>query len=417
MAMGETGTRSETTFRDYLSKAYFDGLDGVRALCALGVITVHVTGHEAFGWLSGHLGVEVFFVLSGFLITTLSLREERARKEVSLKAFYIRRACRILPPYYVTLGVYCLLVFSGRWGQGPEKAGFFYSLASFLFYYQDIQAIKDGWTHPTHFGHSWSLAYEEKFYLLWPLLGFVILRGKPAFRFVVTTTLMVGLALAGRFAQLAGVSSSDSYLVVRIVSPYVNLLQGCILALLLDDEVSFNRLRIVAGMRGAVVTFLVFLVLWLGFPMFAPLLPEHNFVFGLGTVALLASIVIGRSPILPLLSLAPLSWIGRLSYGVYLVHPIGVSFVQKLTKPVSGDVPVVVFSYALCCVASIAIAYVMNATVERPLIRLGRTWSRRVLESVDAATSRARHFSIDGPAGSLPACVPIESDRAQGFAT
>src|SRR4051794_21766193 len=96
----------------YLGRRYFPELDGVRGLCALAVITFHMQGFEKvlWKWLGGSVGVTVFFVLSGYLITALCLREEDQRGRVSLAAFYVRRSCRIFPLYYLVLVLYAVLV-------------------------------------------------------------------------------------------------------------------------------------------------------------------------------------------------------------------------------------------------------------------------------------------------------------------
>src|SRR5262245_38320588 len=98
-----------TTYQEFRELTRFPALDGVRAIAVLMVITVHSGFHSDFwlwGLVDGSMGVPIFFVLSGYLITTLCLREEADRGSVSLKAFYIRRALRLLPAYYLTLILY-----------------------------------------------------------------------------------------------------------------------------------------------------------------------------------------------------------------------------------------------------------------------------------------------------------------------
>ena len=87
----------------------------------IGVIGSHMALNSGWHWLSGGLGVYVFFVLSGYLITTLALREERALGHLSYKAFYVRRTLRIFPLYYVAVLVYCGLLFADQ--LGPRDAG------------------------------------------------------------------------------------------------------------------------------------------------------------------------------------------------------------------------------------------------------------------------------------------------------
>ena len=96
-----------------------------RAVCVLGVLTSHLSDKYVWHWLSGGLGVNVFFVLSGYLITMLALREERANGRLSLSAFYVRRTLRIFPLYYLAVLVYCALMFGTNWGSActPTSSG------------------------------------------------------------------------------------------------------------------------------------------------------------------------------------------------------------------------------------------------------------------------------------------------------
>src|SRR2546421_12834986 len=93
--------------KNYLAAKYFPSLDGLRAISILAVIWYHVPELRPI-WATGFLGVHLFFVISGFLITTLLLREKAATGSISLKKFYIRRTLRIFPAYYLTLGLFLL---------------------------------------------------------------------------------------------------------------------------------------------------------------------------------------------------------------------------------------------------------------------------------------------------------------------
>jgi len=113
-----TGPRSDAiSFDEYQTRKWIPGFDGIRALCALAVLAGHMHTHR-WDFLNGNRGVTVFFVLSGYLITMLALREERANGALSLTAFYIRRSFRIFPIYYAVLAIYCVLIF----GLGVREA-------------------------------------------------------------------------------------------------------------------------------------------------------------------------------------------------------------------------------------------------------------------------------------------------------
>src|SRR5262245_54772713 len=108
------------TYADYQRRKYLPELDGLRAISVLLVVSVHLHDFESvWKWLAGWQGVTVFFVLSGYLITTLALREEGQTGALSLGAFYVRRSLRIFPLYFLTLAAYCILIFG--LGLNPEK--------------------------------------------------------------------------------------------------------------------------------------------------------------------------------------------------------------------------------------------------------------------------------------------------------
>ena len=142
------------------------GLDGLRALSVLCVVYGHLLWVPSFPFKGlvrvlnpAGLGVNVFFVISGFLITTILLKEKDATGRVSLRRFYLRRSLRIFPAYYVFLICVFALAFAGV--IALERSDYLYTL-SYTFNLKGHQAT--WWV-----GHTWSLAVEEQFYLLWPL--------------------------------------------------------------------------------------------------------------------------------------------------------------------------------------------------------------------------------------------------------
>ncbi|WP_249009327.1 acyltransferase [Conexibacter sp. DBS9H8] len=151
--------------------AHVNGLDGLRGLAVIVVVLYH----GGVSWANGgFLGVELFFVLSGFLITSLLVREWVSERTVTLRRFWARRARRLLPALFVlvvVIGIFYAL--KGTYGAVP---GLFGDGLSALFYYSNWHQIAVGssyfaQTGPTSpFQHTWSLAIEEQFYLLWPLL-------------------------------------------------------------------------------------------------------------------------------------------------------------------------------------------------------------------------------------------------------
>src|SRR3954468_24713856 len=208
------------THETYLATRRFDALDGVRAIAAVLVVVFHYGGPtwtRANGWI----GVHLVFVLSGFLITTLALREEARNGRVSLPEFYIRRAFRILPVYYVVLGV--VLAFTYLRGVDLRSSSILAVLpwnVAFLAEYRPLPL----------FGQAWTLGIEQKFYLVWPLLAF----GVGALGFVKRLSLSLGL-VALLLALLPFLPYAGAY------SP---ILIGCTLAIALHHRKGFAALRV-----------------------------------------------------------------------------------------------------------------------------------------------------------------------------
>jgi len=139
-------------------------LDALRALAIAMVICSHLgMGFKGIivGVFNGHLGVTLFFTISGFLITLLLLREYEGTGRISLKAFYYRRVLRIFPAYYAYLLIGLGLSFAGALS---ISSGYWVSAFSYMMCY--MPKLYNGW----HIGHFWSLAVEEHFYMLWPLI-------------------------------------------------------------------------------------------------------------------------------------------------------------------------------------------------------------------------------------------------------
>ena len=332
------------THEQFLALKRFPALDGVRAIAALMVVFFHYGGP---GVLQGWLGVQIFFVLSGFLITTLLLREQARTGRISLREFYRRRAFRILPVYFVVLFVTAAgLLVAGQFWQNPLGRDFPLYL-TFL----------NEFGHGGAYGQSWSLGVEQKFYLVWPLLAFALL---PRWRPMVTVGLMA-LALA---VVPFTVSSDPKGWSVH----YFTVLVGCALALLLHNRRGFALIR--PFMTPWVI--LLFLGVHLSVPLlsgaldgripgFVSVVPIYAVATGLALPSLLAPGRVQR-----LLSARPMVWLGERSYSIYLVQAIAHSVV--LLTGASGLVMAV-----LTALVAIGIADLTHRFVELPMIRRGRS--------------------------------------------
>ena len=342
------------SFDAYQTRRHILPLDGLRALAILGVL-LHHTRDKPFYFVHGFRGVWLFFVISGFLITTLALREETHTGALDLKAFAVRRAFRILPLYYLTLAVYCCWIFV--WHMEPHEDRFAAHLWNYVFYTPEFPIFAYDFNIP--FGQTWSLGIEEKFYLVWPLVAFWIFARSP-YRFAATLLLWVaGLALTFRGGELAQMWGS-----------YTDILTGCLLAQLLHRRESYQRIAILGrpAWTWSCMTLLGLMALWNGWNG-----QVGERFFAITAALVLAAVVTNVRGPATYLSHPWLRTVGRWSYAIYLTHALVIHLINpyfpetKLGNYLSllGTLSVVL---PLC--------WLLHIAFERPLIDLGRRLSR-----------------------------------------
>lgn len=285
------------------------GLDGIRAISILLVLAFHCSetiGFPSLGPLdifvrNGGFGVEMFFVLSGFLITTLLLKEEQRYGSVSIVSFYARRALRILPPALFYLLVMLLLGFAGLTGVTLEE---FAKAASFARNY-----LPGTWET----GHFWSLAVEEQFYFVWPFL-LILIPGSARVPFSITGVLA---APFWRYANLKWQWVDNPF---RFDLHYDAMLLGCLLAFLRADPKALIFLR-----KPVLQSWLVpvgVVVAFVG--LHQPHLPGVLFTFRQTLLIVSVGLFINYgvdvtgSLVGRILNSRPVVWCGTLSYSLYL---------------------------------------------------------------------------------------------------
>lgn len=280
---------------------YISGLDGVRAVAISAVVAYHATGLPP----GGMLGVDLFFVLSGFLITTLLLEELDGRGRVNIRGFYARRARRLLPALFVMLAGFLALAAARGVDGLPDvaRAGFYTGNLARAFVYPDPLA---------HSGirHLWSLAEEEQFYLVWPAVVLILKAARrPALWFA---AIFVGL-IAYRIAMIDLTPVSGLHLYYGPDMRSDGLAAGALLAIVAQRR----TLRVAEGLQ----PFLLIGVC----AAFA--IPETGFwwpaygspVFDLVAAGFVTAAVAGGS-LAEALSAGPLVWLGKRSYSLYLWH-------------------------------------------------------------------------------------------------
>lgn len=326
---------------------YFAALDGIRAFSILFVVFHHTVGKPA--WMThfhGWLGVDIFFVLSGFLITFLLEQEKRNTGKVDLRAFYVRRGFRILPVYSVVLAVYVLVArFSGhldRWQQLRH------SLPYFLTFCNEFASNSE---HATVFGFSWTLGVEEKFYILWPFLFFVALAATK-WRPYVLAALYLSLLAGAPFAM-------------ETARSYSGLMVGCFLAL---GFTSVHTIRLRETLRRVPVA-LPLLLLVFGFYL-VDLSSSFVFLFSWIVALLLSHLLLTGSWLRRFLSHPALTWLGKRSYGMYLIHHLWLDAIESRIHPHTaiGTLCVTLMAFG----ASALLADLMFWTLESPARNYGK---------------------------------------------
>src|SRR6187401_3131042 len=168
--MGDASVTSAKPGEAEGKKNYLHGIDGLRAIAVVAVLLFH-GGIATFG--GGFLGVEVFFVVSGYLITLLMLRERESHGGIDVRAFWRRRARRLLPAAYALIGLvllYSLFAMPSEVSRirGDALAAFAYVINWTLIFAD--RPYFESMGRPSPLQHLWSLAVEEQFYLLWPIV-------------------------------------------------------------------------------------------------------------------------------------------------------------------------------------------------------------------------------------------------------
>lgn len=345
----------------------FGSLDGLRCLSIVAVIWSHAGGRQE-GLLGsllarGGFGVDLFFIISGFLITTLLLRERESTGMVSLRKFYIRRALRIFPLYYATLLLYVVMIAAGDRGR-PADFKFWEDLpyfATYTFNVKDPYFVEHG-----IFGHSWSLATEEQFYLVWPLL-FVL---APRLVQVLALCAVIGLDVAYSFPA-AVPPLAEQALPTRILAALSTpICLGVLLALGLHDRRSFGLLARVLSWRWAGVMCLALmlaaLAVWerVGLAYSTPM----AWIAATGLVG--ACVIREDHAMRGAMSWRPIAWVGVVSYGLYLLHPLALGVAQRaLVRAGMEGKPGVALFVATCGVAAV-MAAASYSMFERRFLRL-----------------------------------------------
>jgi len=359
---------------------HIPSLDGIRAISFFIVFLSHAGLSQI---VPGYVGLSLFFFLSGFLITTLLRIEFDRTGDVSLRQFYLRRVLRIFPPFYLVLGVAALLTYTG-FLQGTVWPSALIAQASHVTNYY---IIRNGWWNGIAPGTwvYWSLAIEEHFYLVFPLLYLWLRRaGISRNRQALILLALCGVVLGWRCILLFVFDASKERLYLGSDTRVDSILAGCILAIwrnpvLERDAWGDRKLGMIWLPIGLCMVLVSLVIRKFAF--------EQTLRYSLQSFGLLPLFVASirwhaRWPF-RMLSWSPVRYVGFLSYSLYLMHP---STIWALEKHTSWPV-------AVRGVAALAILMVLAALiyryVEKPCARVRRHLSR-YMDRAAAARANAR---------------------------
>lgn len=349
-------------------------LDGLRALSIFLVVAGHLANgyglpHNAVRTVLGNsaLGVNVFFVISGFLITTLLLREYSVTGGISLKQFYFRRAFRILPPYYFYLAAIVLLGATGVLSLPPT------ALISATLFFWNYWVVPGAW----YLEHLWSLAVEEQFYMLWPLL---LLSALHHGQHRMATGITLFVILASPFIRLGTFYLAPepfrSHLYFMFHTWADSLMFGAFCALAINSR-NFERVYRFAAKYVLVIALFALIA--------SPLLTRtfggaYLYVIGFtleGASIAITMVWLTRNPdttVGQILNSKMAIQVGVMSYSIYLWQTL---FLDPANLSFTGTFPVSILLIALCA----SFSYYM---VERPVLRLRDTLLKCPTESYKA---------------------------------
>lgn len=363
-------------------KVYFENLDGLRFVCFLSVFLFH-SFHTNFDNLknswgyefikkhvvaNGNLGVNFFFVLSGFLITYLLLKEKKLLARIDITSFWKRRIFRIWPLYFfcVFFGFVIFPICKKLFGQTPnETADVFY----YLTFLNNFDFIRKGLPDASVLGVLWSIAIEEQFYFVWPII-LAILPEKFYLHFFIA---IIVASVAFRFVWTDYLFSE-----YHTLSCMGDLAIGALGALLVQQSSVVAQLqrtpRIVIGFLYVLIVFVFFfrnlMVDWLG--------SFERAVIGFLFLFVILEQTYSQRSFYKMKNFKVFSSLGVITYGLYCLHFIGILIVTTLTSLLHWNThlwQVMILETTGALVASVVIAKLSYNYYERPFLLMGKRFS------------------------------------------
>jgi peptidoglycan/LPS O-acetylase OafA/YrhL len=341
---------------------HIPSLDGIRGLAALLVFTSHVTRPDL---LPGGFGVTVFFFLSGYLITTLLRTEYERNGDISFRRFYLSRVYRILPPMYIVLGLMLLLCLSGVRDNEMTWDAVLAQFAHFTNYYYAFAGERH---FVTGTSTLWSLAVEEHFYLLFPLVLLLLLRRLDPARVAAVLLAACAVVLAWRCCVVFVLGWGEAYTYHATDTRVDSILFGCVMGLWCNPALEAKRVTLARPVVGLVL-FASTAMLLVSFLVRTPEFRE-SLRYSLQGMALFGlffcAVRYHHWRLFSWLDSRPMRALGLVSYTVYLVHLPILGLLKQYTtfgKPALA---------VLCALGTALVSTAMYLLVERRLAALRR---------------------------------------------
>lgn len=384
-----------------LGKSYMPGLDGLRALAVLAVLLYHISPNQFIG---GYIGVDLFFVISGFLITYRNLQNiQNPNKTFTLKNFWLRRARRLIPALVLVILV-CVPI--GAIIYPDILVGAFRQVAGALTYSTNWVEIIHGSNYfdqanPSLFKNFWSLAVEEQFYIIWPPLLLLLLSRRLKNSQLVTIVATIAVASMVLMGVLA---APDNYTRVYYGTDThcFGLAMGIIFAFIWNKEKGSLSKEWLSAQPWIPALAPVGLIAFILIVMLVPDTAAFTYPFGLVLGSLFSLFLVGAVIIRPdalftrIMEIAPLRWIGVRSYGIYLWHWPMLVFGRILIPTAMGTVENVAVDVLFALISFVA-SDLSYRFIEEPMRKDG------FIKSLEKLVDRVR----EGIVGKIQAAVCV----------
>lgn len=367
-------------------KIYFENLDGLRFICFLSVFFFH-SFHTEFEYIkesevyqfithrlfaNGNLGVNFFFVLSGFLITYLLIVEKKLNGQINLGKFWIRRILRIWPLFFacVIFGFYIFPILKTAFGGIPEETA---SIGYYLTFTNNFDFIQKGLPDASVLGVLWSVAIEEQFYLVWPVILFLL----PVKRYWIAFATVIGASLIFR-------GFNDDYMMreYHTLSCIGDMAMGALGAWMVSEKremmtyfKALKRPMILLLYASMLAVFLFREELLMSYPVTR--IFERIFIAALMLLIILEQNY-SENSFFKLSRSRRISWLGTISYGLYCLHFIGILIAINITKILginNGLWSVVLLETVLALIFTIIISAVSYRFFETPFLNVKKKFS------------------------------------------